>query len=279
MSRRNATKSWARCCGLHRAITSPVATFSGQRDRLSHAAGSCGSGVQGAQCPSAGSVAPVGAPGSGISRRLRTRRIVGRVHVQPDHITYLGHQLRIGRQLERLRDVGLQAERAPDAADHGVAHAGRLGHGAGAPVRLAFRRRLQGFDNDRLDRGVDTIRGAPTRGSSYNPSSRPAMNRRRHFATVVFVVRSRRTTALSGASAHASTSLARNATARLARARFVKRINSARSLSVSTTSALGRPSFTMPPLDHIASISPRDIVSIELGCCARGSCRCDARSC
>ena len=93
----------------------------------------------------------------------------------------------------------------------------------------------------------DTIRGAPTRGSSYNPSSRPAMNRSRHFATVVFVVRRRRATALSGASAHASTTRARNATARLTRARFVKRINSARSLSVTTTSALGRPSFAMPP--------------------------------
>jgi hypothetical protein len=39
----------------------------------------------------------------------------------------------------------------------------------------------------------DTIRGAPTRGSSYNPSTRRAMNRRRHFATVLFVVRRRRT--------------------------------------------------------------------------------------
>ena len=66
--------------------------------------------------------------------------IVGRVHVQPDHITYLGHHLRIRRQLERLRDVVLQ----PNVRQmrHGVAHAGRLGHGAGAPVRLAFRRRL-----------------------------------------------------------------------------------------------------------------------------------------
>ena len=34
--------------------------------------------------------------------------IVGRVHVQPDHITYLGHHLRIRRQLKRLRDVVLQ---------------------------------------------------------------------------------------------------------------------------------------------------------------------------
>ena len=34
----------------------------------------------------------------------------------------------------------------------------------------------------------DTVRGAPTRGSSYNPASRLALNRSRHLATVVFVV-------------------------------------------------------------------------------------------
>ena len=48
-----------------------------------------------------------------------------------------------------------------------------------------------------------------------------------------------------GASAHANTIRARNATARFTRVRLVKRINSARSLSVSTTSALGRPIFAM----------------------------------
>ena len=92
----------------------------------------------------------------------------------------------------------------------------------------------------------DTVRGAPTRGSSYNPASRRALNRTRHFATVVFVVRRRRATALSVvSSATASTSRARKATARLTCARFVKRFNSARSLSVITTSLLGRPIFAM----------------------------------
>ena len=90
-------------------------------------------------------------------------RIVRRVHIQPDDIPHLGHQLRIGRQLERLGDVRLQAERAPDAADHRVTHARRLGHRAGAPVRLALRRRLQRFDNHRLDRvvGHDPRRADP----------------------------------------------------------------------------------------------------------------------
>ena len=159
-----------------------------------------------------------------------------------------GHQLRIGRQLERLGDVGLQAERAPDAADHRVTHAGRLGHRARAPVRLALRRRLQRLDNHRLDRvvGHDPRRADPrlvvqpleSAGDEPEPPFR-------HGASSSCAGGAPRR--CPGASAHASTTRARNATARLTRARFVKRINSARSLSVSTTSALGRPIFAMPP--------------------------------
>ena len=154
-------------------------------------------------------------------------RIVRRVHIQSHDVAHLGDQLRIGRQLEGFADVRLQAKGAPDAPDHRMTHARRLGHGARAPVRLALRRRLQGFDNHRLDRVVGHRRGAPTRGSSYNPASRRALNRTRHLATVVFVVRRRRATALSVvSSATASTTRARKATARLTCARFVKRFNS-----------------------------------------------------
>jgi hypothetical protein len=94
------------------------------------------------------------------------------------------------------------------------------------------------------------VRGAPTRGSSYNPSRRWSTNCTRHFATVVFVVRRRRATTVSEASTQANTMRARNAIARLTRARLVRRISSACSLSVITTSARGRPSFAMPMLDH-----------------------------
>ena len=53
------------------------------------------------------------------------------------------------------------------------------------------------------------------------------MNRLRHFPTVVLVVRQRRATTVSvGASAHASTSRARNAKSRVTWARFVNRNNS-----------------------------------------------------
>jgi hypothetical protein len=92
----------------------------------------------------------------------------------------------------------------------------------------------------------EIVRGAPTRGSSYKPSSRRSTNWLRHFATVVFVVRRRRATAVSEASIHANTIRARNANARFTRARFVNRTSAARSSSVTVTSALGRPSFGMP---------------------------------
>jgi hypothetical protein len=46
------------------------------------------------------------------------------------------------------------------------------------------------------------------------------------------------------------TMCARNAIARFTRRRLMSRISAARSLSVITTSARGRPSFAMPLLDH-----------------------------
>ena len=87
------------------------------------------------------------------------------------------------------------------------------------------------------------------------------MNWLRHFATVVFVVRRRRATAVSEVSTHASTIRARNATARFTRARFVNRTSAARSSSVTTTSDLGRPMFGMPLLDHKSGVCPSDFVS------------------
>jgi hypothetical protein len=90
----------------------------------------------------------------------------------------------------------------------------------------------------------------------------------RHFATVVFVVRKRRATAVSAASIQANTIRARKASARFTRARFVNRTSAARSSSVTTTSARGRPIFGMPLLDHSRTISPDDFVS--RGLAARG---------
>lgn len=54
---------------------------------------------------------------------------------------------------------------------------------------------------------------------------------------------------VTGFTAHARTSRARNASARLTPARFVKRTNSRRSSSVTTNTALGRPIVAMSPTD------------------------------
>ena len=78
-------------------------------------------------------------------------RIVRRVHIQPDDVTHFVHELRIGRQLERARDVGLQAKRAPDAADHRVTHPGLGGHRSRAPVRRTLGCGLQRLDDHGLD--------------------------------------------------------------------------------------------------------------------------------
>ncbi len=68
------------------------------------------------------------------------------------------------------------------------------------------------------------VRGPPTRGSSYKPSSRRAMKRSRHFPTVCPVVRARLATSAletAPASAQARMSRARNAMSRFTRDRFV----------------------------------------------------------
>jgi hypothetical protein len=125
----------------------------------------------------------------------------------------------------------LQPERPPDPPDHRVTHARRFRHRPRAPVRLAGRRRLERLHDD----GLDLLIGDRARGA--NP---------RHLATVVFVVRRRRATAVSELSIHANTIRARNAIVRFTRARFVNRTSAARSSSVTTTSARGRPIFGMP---------------------------------
>jgi hypothetical protein len=122
--------------------------------------------------------------------------------------------------LESLGAMRLQPEHPPDAADHRMTDAGRLGHGPSARVRLAGRRRVERLHNDGFNLLIADGARRPDGGSSYSPTSRRATNWLRHFATVVFVVRRRRATAVSEASTHDSTIRVRNATARFTRARF-----------------------------------------------------------
>jgi len=67
----------------------------------------------------------------------------GRIEIQPHDVAHLLDQQRVGRELEGLRAVRLQAERAPHARDRHVTEPGRLRHRTGAPVRGPTGRRLQ----------------------------------------------------------------------------------------------------------------------------------------
>ena len=86
-----------------------------------------------------------------FSSTEKTTALVGGATYKPDDVADLLHELRIRRELERLGAMRLQPERPPDAADHRVTHARRLGHRPRAPVRLARRRRLERLHDDRLD--------------------------------------------------------------------------------------------------------------------------------
>jgi hypothetical protein len=48
---------------------------------------------------------------------------VGRAQIEPDDVAHLLDEERIGRELERLRPVRLQGERAPDAVHRAAAQA------------------------------------------------------------------------------------------------------------------------------------------------------------
>ncbi len=90
--------------------------------------------------------------------------VFGRVHVQADDVAHFLDQQRIGRELEGLAAVGLQAERVPDAGDCHAAEPGGLGHPAHAPVRLPAGRRLQRPGHDAFDGVVrDRPRGSGPR--------------------------------------------------------------------------------------------------------------------
>ena len=55
-------------------------------------------------------------------------RVVGRIQIETDNVTHFLDKLRVGRQLEGLDAVRLQAERSPDARNSGFRHADDLSH-------------------------------------------------------------------------------------------------------------------------------------------------------
>ena len=79
------------------------------------------------------------------------RRVLRRIQIQPHDVTHLFHEQRVGRQLERLAPMRLQAERTPDPIDGHATQVQRLGHVPGAPVRGPARRGFERSNNHLLD--------------------------------------------------------------------------------------------------------------------------------
>ncbi len=103
-------------------------------------------------------------------------RVIGRIQVESDDIADLLGQEWIGGELEVLRPVGLEIERAPEAVDCGLREARGIGHGAASPVcattgGLGLERPLQPrhevviFDGARSARLAFVVQAPETLGS------------------------------------------------------------------------------------------------------------------
>src|SRR5665648_742453 len=108
--------------------------------------------------------------------------------------------------------------------------------------------------------------GRPGRGSSTNPSRRSSTNRARHLPTVAAAhPSSTATVLLSMPPAHASTIFDRNANACADFARRDHRDSWARSSSVNTSSAFGRPDLAIPqPTTYPANFRRRTLVPLGI---------------
>jgi hypothetical protein len=78
-------------------------------------------------------------------------RVVRRRHVQTNDVTNFLDELRILGQLKALRSVRLEAKRMPDPLHTALPDPNGLGEVSRAPMRCAFRRRLQRPDDRSLD--------------------------------------------------------------------------------------------------------------------------------
>src|SRR5215831_4265429 len=76
------------------------------------------------------------------------QRVLGRVHIQAYDVAYLLDELRVWRQFEGIRPMGLQSKGTPYPTDRHPAQSGGLGHPARAPMRLASRCAFQGLNHN-----------------------------------------------------------------------------------------------------------------------------------
>ena len=91
-------------------------------------------------------------------------RVLRWIHVEPDDVPHLLDEQRVGRQLEGLHSVRLQAERPPDPTDRHPTQPRRARHAADTPVRLPARRRFQRSRQHPLDLRIGNGAGRPRAG-------------------------------------------------------------------------------------------------------------------
>ena len=84
----------------------------------------------------------------------QNNRSIRRVQVQADDVADFLDEVGIGREFERLVEVGLEPEGAPDSTDGGLRQARGLSHPTCTPVRGVFGFALQSFRHNLLDPGV-----------------------------------------------------------------------------------------------------------------------------
>ena len=125
--------------------------------------------------------------GPASSRPREHQRALGRLQIEADDVAHFVDEERIGRELERLFAMRLQAVRVPIRTTAVCVTPAACAIVACAPLRRLVRGRslLERLTNDALDVAVRDRARRPGRGASSSPSSRWARNRARHLPTVL----------------------------------------------------------------------------------------------
>ena len=109
---------------------------------------------------------------------------LGRVEVEPDDVGDLGHQGRVGAELEGLGPVGLEAAAPARPGRPWTGSRPPLRHALAAPVGRALGRRERLGQDPLAQPRARTCRGRPGWGASARPARPCSLKRRRHSSTV-----------------------------------------------------------------------------------------------
>src|ERR1700756_5404170 len=74
--------------------------------------------------------------------------------VEADDVAYFGHEVWVGRELERLHPVRLEPERPPDALHRRHRQTAGLRHAAGTPMGGILGAALQRLHDNGFDAGI-----------------------------------------------------------------------------------------------------------------------------